>query len=148
MHEAIRAALAAATLYTDDREYCLIHLPARAILPAAAVLAESAESFSALIVDKDEVTLVLSAERLEDFSDRLPGHEATCGYHLLTFDLPLEHNLIGFLSVVSRELAAAGVSIMALSAYERDHLLIPDAQLETAIIALNALKDSAATPGT
>lgn len=140
MDERIRTALAAATLYTDGVAYRLLHLPARAILPAAATLAEAATAFSAIIVDKDEVTLVLREDLLADFAARLPEHKASDAYRLLTFDLPLDHGLIGFMSVVSSSLAAAGVSLMAFSAYERDHLLIPMAQFETALTALEALQ--------
>jgi hypothetical protein len=40
--------------------------------------------------------------------------------------------LIGFMALVSRFLAEAGVSILALSAFERDHILVPAAQFQTA----------------
>jgi hypothetical protein len=140
MNDNVRSALAQARLYTDGELYCLIHLPACAITPAAAVLAESAEAFSAIIVDKDEVTLVLREKSLETFAHRIPGHQAQRGYRLLTFDLPLELNLVGFMSEVSTCLAEAQVPIMVLSAYQRDHLLIPAAHFETARQALAQLQ--------
>lgn len=146
MHETLRHALRHAALYSDGRNYCLVHLPPRAITAAAAVLAENGEPFSAIIVDKDEVTLVLEAASLEDFARRLPDYQAACNYRLLTFDLPLEHTLVGFLSAVSACLAQQGIPIMALSAYQRDHLLIPGAHFDRAIAAIRALQSEAGQP--
>ena len=144
MPDSVRQALAAARLYTDDQEYCLVHLPARAITPAAALLAEIAAPFSAIIVDKDEVTLVLNALDFAEVAPRLRDHRVQPGYRLLTFDLPLDLGLIGFMSVVSQALAAQSIPLMAFSAFERDHLLIPAQHFEAARQVLEALRASAA----
>jgi hypothetical protein len=132
------AALAQAQLYTDDTHYSLIHLPAPAITPAAVVLAEIGLAFSALIVDKDEVTLVLPADDWADFQHRLPDHRVEGPYRLITFDLSLDLNLLGFMALVSRLLAEAQVPIMAFSAFERDHLLIAAEHFQVAWDALRA----------
>ncbi|MBI5961422.1 MAG: ACT domain-containing protein [Chloroflexi bacterium] len=135
--DAATTAFLQAKLYTDDVSYCLIHLPAPAITPAAVVLAEIGMSFSALIVDKDEVTLLLPFDDWKDFQHRLPGHQEQGPYRLITFDLPLDLNLLGFMALVSRILADAQVPILALSAFERDHLLIPADRFQTAWDALS-----------
>lgn len=140
MNDTAHRALAQARLYTDGQLYCLVHLPARAITPAAAVLAEISASFSALLADKDEVTLVLPEDHFADYAHRLPEHRAQGGYRLITFDLPLDHALVGFLSRVSAALAEAQVPIMALSAYERDHLLVPDTHFTRAMQTLRDLQ--------
>ena len=131
-------ALAQAPLYSDDVLYTVVHLPAAAITAGAGVLAETGTPFSALIVDKDEVTLVLPQDAWQELAHRLPDHRTAEGYRLITFDLPLDPTLIGFLALVSRILAEAGVSILALSAFERDHILVPGAQFQTAWDALRA----------
>jgi len=141
-----RQALASAVLYVDGLDYALIHLPAPAITAAAGVLAEIGEPFSALIVDKDEVTLVLPDEDWQDFKARLPDHHAAGPFRLITFDLPLALDLVGFLALVSRALADAGVTVLAFSAFERDHLLVPASQLEQAIAALRETQAHAAQP--
>jgi hypothetical protein len=132
------AALSQATLYTDEVLYTLVHLPAPAITAGAGVLAEVGAPFSALIVDKDEVTLVLPQETWPEFARRLPDHRTADGYRLITFDLSLDLALIGFMALVGRILAEAGVSILALSAFERDHILVPAAQFQAAWDALRA----------
>ncbi len=141
MPQTVQQALAAARLYTDDQTYRLVKLPPQAVTAAAGVLAEVGEPFAALMVDKDEVTLVLTSADLEDFGRRLPGHtSSTTAYRLITFDVVLEPTLIGFMARISAALASAGVSIMAFAAFSRDHLLIPADQFETAWNALKKLQ--------
>lgn len=139
-------ALASAALYVDEADYALIHLPAPAITAAAGVLAEIGEPFSALVVDKDEVTLVLPEEDWQGFKARLPDHRAAGPFRLITFDLPLALDLVGFLALVSRALADASVTVLAFSAFERDHLLVPANQFEQAVAALREAQARAAQP--
>ncbi|MBN2302874.1 MAG: ACT domain-containing protein [Anaerolineae bacterium] len=134
-----------ATLYSDDALYILAHLPPQAITAAAGVLAEIGTPFSALIADKDEITLLLPQEYWDEFAGRLPDHRASGDYRLITFDLPLEPDLIGFLVLVSQILADAGVSILALSSFERDHILVSAAQFQTAWDALRAAQTGLAS---
>jgi hypothetical protein len=134
--------LAKAPLVTDETLYRLIHLPAQAITAGAGVLAEIGTPFSALIVDQDEVTLIVAEDEWEPFAARLPEHRvAAILYRLITFDLPLDLQLIGFMALVSRILAEAGVSILALSAFERDHVLVPAGQFQAAWDALRAAQN-------
>lgn len=137
-------ALAQAKLYTDEVVYSLIHLPPNGILAAAGVLAEIGEPFGALIVDKDEVTLVIPADAVEEFARRLRDHRVgEFPYRLITFDLPLEPTLTGFMARIADALAAAGVPILPLAAFSRDHLLVPAEQFALAWETLQRLQRSA-----
>jgi hypothetical protein len=122
-----------ATLYTDEALYVLVHLPAPAITVGAAVLAELGTAFSALVVDKDEVTLLLPQDGWDEFASRLPDHRvADMVFRLITFDLPLELTLVGFMALISQILAEAGISVLAISAFERDHVFVPADQFDKA----------------
>lgn len=137
-------ALKTATLTTDDKLYLVVHLPAPALVAGAGVLAEIAEAFSALIADKDEVTLIVPADKWEFFLHRLPDHTLmTDSYRLITFDLELPPDLLGFMALVAQILADAGVSILPLAAYHRDHVLVTEAQFQTAWDALRAAQNRA-----
>lgn len=141
MAQTVEQVLAKATLFSDGELYKLVHLPPNAITAAAAVLAEIGEPFSALIVDKDEVTLVLSKADLEEYARRLPDHKASADdYRLITFDVELEPTLTGFMARVSQVLAEAKVVIMPFAAFNRDHLLVPAHQFEQAMKALRGLQ--------
>jgi uncharacterized protein len=141
MPQTVEQVIDRATLFTDNRDYVILHLPAGAITAAAGVIAEIGEAFCALIVDKDEVSLIIPADALSDFAARLPGHVASQKFfRLITFDIELDMDLAGFIARVSTMLAEAGVPILPLAAYTRDHILVPANQVEIAMTALERLK--------
>lgn len=140
MAQTVEQALQQAKLYTDNIAYSLIHLPPNGIMAAAGVLAQVGEPFGALIADKDEVTLVVPADMVDEFSNRL--REKRVGesdYRLITFDLELEPTLTGFMARVAAALAAANVPILPFAAFSRDHLLIPAEKFDAAWDALKKL---------
>lgn len=113
-----------AELYTDDIEYLMVSLPARAITLAAAVLAEINDPFGCLIADKDEVTLFIPAECLEDYRDRLRHAHYSKPMRLVTFDIQLPPTLTGFMAFIADLLAQAEIPIIPIGAFHRDHLLV------------------------
>jgi hypothetical protein len=141
MTQTVEQILAAAKLYSDEKDYIIVQLPAAAITAAAGIIAEISEPFCALIVDKDEVTLVVPHEAWEDFSKRLPNHKVTDKlYKLITFDIALEMSLVGFMARISQALSEVNVSILTFAAFMRDHLLVPADQFDIALAALEKLK--------
>jgi len=137
-----KQALQQATLYTDDTPYLMIGLHPRAITAAAGVLAEVGEPFSTLIVDKDEVTLIISSDAYQEFEKRLPDARLSEPMRLLTFDLVLPMELTGFMALVSNLLAEGEIPIIPLGAFERDHLLIAEAHFPKAMEILEKAKDA------
>jgi hypothetical protein len=143
MNQAVIQALQKATLYSDGVDYSVIKLPARAITVSAGVVAEIGEAFCALIVDKDEVSLIIPRDAIEDFEHRLQGRTiAPSSYRLITFDLELDFNLFGFMATVSEALAKAEVSILPIAAFSRDHILVPSQQLDIALATLQKLQST------
>ncbi len=141
MAQTAAQALQQGKFITDDTLYSLIHLPPNAITAAAGVLAQLSEPFSTLIVDKDEVTLIIPADAVEDFAARLLDHRlGDTDYRLITFDLELEPTLTGFMAAIAAALAQAGVPILPLSAFSRDHLLVPADGFDAAWQALQQLQ--------
>ena len=49
---------------------------------------------------------------------------------MISFDLDLPDDLVGFLAVASRALAEAGVPILAICGYTKDHILVREEHLE------------------
>jgi hypothetical protein len=135
-------AFSQAALYTDGIDYRLVHLPPGELPAAAALLAEVGSPFCALIADKDEITLLLAQPIWERVAARFPDHRVAAPYRLITFDLPLDFELIGFMALASAILAEARVSILAISAFERDHIFVPAASFQTAWDALKTAQAS------
>jgi hypothetical protein len=136
-----KSAVQAMQLHTDGESYRFIRLPNGRATAAAGVLAETADPFLALMVDKDEITLVLPESVVNDYAKRLGEYTLSdSAYRLITFDIELNHDLIGFTALVSAVLAEAGVPIMPLAAFSRDHILVPADHFQTAWNALEKLK--------
>ena len=143
MNKAVQQALQKAQLFSDGIDYSVIKLPARAITVAAGVVAEIGEAFCALIVDKDEVSLIIPVEAVSDFANRLKDHRASpTSYRLITFDLELDFTIFGFMAEVSKVLAEAEVPILPIAAFSRDHILVPTNQFDIAIKALQKLQST------
>jgi hypothetical protein len=141
MAQSIQEALNAAGLYSDDSLYRFVSLPPNAIVMAASVVAEVANPFTVLLVDKDEVTLMIEEEDYEEYKKRFLGHKVSeTRYRLITLDVELEATLIGFMATISTALAAAQITIMPFAAFSRDHLFIPENDFDKAIAVLEGLK--------
>jgi hypothetical protein len=141
MAQTIQEALNAAVLYSDEYFYRFISLPANAILVAATVVAETANPFTALLVDKDEVTLMLEEEDYEEYKKRFLGHKlGETRYRLITFDVELEPTLVGFMAKISAALADAQITMMPFAAFSRDHLFVQEQDFEKAMAVLEGLK--------
>ena len=142
MSNIVQDALTKAQFKTDEAIYRIISLPANAITLAAAILAEIGEAFSAILVDQDEVTLIIDEEAFEEYRHRLLGHVAGPEqWALITVDVVLEHDLVGFMAVLSAALAQKKIPIFCFGAFKRDHLLVPLQQREEALETLQSLQN-------
>lgn len=140
MNAAVQQALANLSLQTDERIYRFIRMPAAAVPAAAGMLAQIRDPFLALIVDPREITLVVADDELEDFRSRLRDAEISGPFRLITFDVDFGLDVVGFAALFTRTLAEAGVPIMPLASYHRDHVLVPAEHFHTAWEALLRLR--------
>lgn len=142
MTQSAEQILGAAELYSDDAEYRILRLPANAITLGAGVVAEANLPFSALIADKDELTLLLPEAACQAFSRRLRYAQVSeQSYRLITFEAELEPTLVGFIAQVSAALAAARIPILSFAAFSRDHIFVPAEDFQRALDALRALQE-------
>jgi hypothetical protein len=143
MTQTMKQILKQATFYSDGQGYAFVKLPATAITAAAGLLASIAEPFCALVVDKDEVSLMIPAEAWVDFGKRFVDAELSVqSYRLITMDVILQPDLVGFMAFLSEALAHEGVSILPFAAYSRDHIFVQANQFELALAALETLRSS------
>lgn len=88
--------------------------------------------------DKREVTLLLDETDFGTLRHAVRDARIERGFRLLTFDIQLDFNVVGFLAEVSRILAEAKIPIVALSAFSRDHLLIKQTDLAQTLKVLSS----------
>lgn len=89
-----------------------------------------------LLRDEHEVTLLLDETDWRTVRHALRDARVEGNFRLLTFDIKLDWNVVGFVARVTEILADAGISCGALSAFSRDHLLIKQDDLGTALRVL------------
>ncbi len=116
------------TLAVLPERLAICRLAADAPLPGWLVRAR----FWSLTRTDEELSIVLPEEMVE------AGWQAEAGYRALQVLGPLDLSLIGVLASLAVPLAAAGVSIFALSTYDTDYVLVKEGDLEKAEQALLA----------
>lgn len=131
-----RALLARTPLIVRKGPFALASWPPA---QASAVSAAALRSNSDVVLwmrDEREVTALLRESAL---SSAPPPRNSQRGWVLLTLDLPMEWDVTGVLAAVSGALAGAGIPIGAVTAYARDHVLVPADRLDAALAALAGL---------
>jgi hypothetical protein len=111
-------------------EYAVTRLAADAPLPAG--LLDLTDVLVSVTRTPDELSIIAPS------SFALPADNAEKGWRLLTVRGPLEFTLTGIMAALAGELAAAGVSLFAVSTYDTDHLLVKHTDLGRAVLALRA----------
>jgi len=109
--------------------------PAQASAVSAAAL-RSPSDVALWMRDDREVTALLRESAL---AGAPPPRGCQRGWALVTLDQTMEWDLSGVLAAVSGALAAAGLPIGAVTAFARDHVLVPVDRLEAALAALSGL---------
>lgn len=139
------SAMARTRLFTDAQRYVV-----RSIVPLHGMgmhvlLEQLAAPFSAYLCDKDEATLVLSETAWEQVRPAVQVLDTLPPYRLITCDVMLDFGLVGYFATLTAVLADAGVSILAFSAFSRDHIFVAAADFDRAWGALQAFIGSCQT---
>ena len=95
--------------------------------------------FMQLIVEPDMLTLVLPESDWRSIRPAFPNARVQAPFRVISFDLDLPDDLVGFLAVASRALAAARVPILAICGYSKDHILVREEHLDRALASLESL---------
>ncbi len=89
-----------------------------------------------ILRDAHEVTLLLDETDWRAMRHAARDARVEGGFRLVTFNQKLDWNVVGYLARVTEILARVGISVGALSAFSRDHLLIKQDDLGKALRAL------------
>jgi hypothetical protein len=116
------------TLFLLPETFAVCRLPAGAALPAWAI----AGSLYAVTRTAEELSIVCAQAQVPD------GVTCQPGWRCLQVAGPLDFAMTGVLASLAGPLAAAGVSIFAISTYDTDYLLLPGDGLAQAVTALRS----------
>ena len=137
MNERARALWARTRIHVWPEVYVLASLPPARSPEAAALVSRAGDAFAALVREREEVSLTVP-EPLRADIERLATHVAG-PYRVLTFDLELDLDVIGYMAPALERLADAGVSIVPQCGFRTDHLLVFDRDLAAAVRVLEEL---------
>jgi hypothetical protein len=100
------------------------------------LLAGVTAPFMQLIAEPDVLTLLVPQSDWRVLRPAFPHARVQAPFRVISFDLDLPSDLVGFLALASRALADAGVPILAVCGYAKDHILVREEHLERALAAL------------
>jgi hypothetical protein len=146
MAKTVQEALMGGELFSDNLRYSFLKLPISSIRKASIIFetCSTAKAFRGLLVDKDEISMMIPQQELNEHMNVLDqdgGWEVgSCAYRLITFDVVMDPNLIGFMYSVTKVLAAEKISVLPFAAYSRDHIFVQEKDYEAAKAALERLK--------
>ena len=138
-NEQLSAILAQISWYTRPERLVVAGLEPRERLLALRLLPGVTGAFWQLIVEPDMVTLVAAEAEWRAISHAFPHARVARPYRAISFDLDLPDGLVGFMAAISGVLAAAGVPLLAVCGYARDHLLVREEHLDAALQAIDEL---------
>ncbi|MDX2030826.1 MAG: ACT domain-containing protein [Blastocatellia bacterium] len=93
------------------------------------------EGFVQMTRDKAEITLILAEDLWRELAPRFPGAVAEGRRRLIRFDTVLDFSVVGFIAEVSAAMAEADISILSLSTYRTDAILVHESRVDDALAA-------------
>lgn len=91
--------------------------------------------------DNREITLLLDETDFTTIKHAFRDAKTEGNFRLLTFDIELSFNVVGFMAAITKILAESEISIVSLSAFSRDHILIKQTDLAKALKSLRNFVD-------
>jgi uncharacterized protein len=110
-------------------DYAIARMPSGSTAPAE-LFAAAGTALVSITSTPDEVSVVCPTAVAP------PADTLNSGWRLLTVRGPLEFTLTGIMASLAGALAAAGVSLFAVSTFDTDHILVRGEDLQRAIVAL------------
>jgi hypothetical protein len=129
------------SLYLPETRYVVASLPLEHYGEAVDCL-RNAEGFVSLTRDKEEITLVVAEDIWSKLAPRFPGAVAQERRRLIRFDTVLDFSVVGFIAEISHALAEADISILSISTYRTDAVLVHESRFDDAV---NAIKQALVT---
>ena len=138
-NEQLCAVLARVRWHVRPERFVVAGLEPRERLLALRLLLGVVGSFWQFVVEPDTLTLIVAENEWRAMSPGFSHARIVRHYRVISFDLDLPAELVGFMAAISGALADAGVPLLAVCGYTKDHLLVREEHLEAALGALEAL---------
>lgn len=111
------------TLTVLEKNYAICKLPPTAVIPDWAHQGE----FYSVTKTADELSIVCSQEYVGDIKD------IDKGWRIFKIEGKLDFSLLGIIASLSSVLAKEGVSVLVISTFDTDYILVKEDNLEKSI---------------
>jgi uncharacterized protein len=138
-NQQLRAILGQISWRARSEHFVVAGLAPRERLLALRLLPGVTGAFWQLVVEPDMITVVLAEAEWRVISQAFPHARVERRYRAISFEIDLLDGLVGFMAAVSGALASAGVPLLAICGYAKDHLLVREEYLDAALAAIEAL---------
>lgn len=92
----------------------------------------------AVIKDNNEITVIINQSKIDDNSSE-DMIKIEKDWKLITFDMELPFEVVGFLAKIAGALAEKSISVFVISSYSTDHILVKEKSLGKALEQLKEL---------
>ncbi|WP_299209222.1 ACT domain-containing protein [uncultured Tateyamaria sp.] len=125
--------------------YCMVSFDPKDRASALNLVAKAApfDHYFSIICDQHEVAVILPDTIWNDWDASVICRNSHGPFACLTFDIPLDVEVAGYLQPAVNCLADAGISIVPQCALIYDHVLVNERDLDAAICALTELRQKA-----
>src|SRR4029453_10681419 len=128
-------------LHLPENRYVVASLPCGHYQATLSALADL-EGFVSIVRDRDEITLILDEDVWKRLAPGFPDAQVQGARRMIFFDTVLDFSVVGFIAEISRALAEADISILSISTYRTDPVLVHESRVDGAV---NAIKQALVT---
>jgi uncharacterized protein len=125
--------------HARPERFVVAGLAPRERLLAMQLLRSATGPFVQFTVEPDMLTLIVAEADWRILSPAFPRARVERPLRVISFDVDLPADLKGFLAAITGALATAGVPLLAICGYTKDHVLVREEHLDAAMQAVAAL---------
>ena len=138
-HADVRKLLAKTKLVIMPEDYYLVRLPVDPKPIPGEWYRPATTRFAVFIREPHEITLVVPRRKWLRMQNIFERFEVSGPMKVITFDIELSLEVYGYIAAISRPLADAGISVLPMSSFHRDHILVSKKDLPRAVRLLRQL---------
>lgn len=135
-NQQLRTILGQMSWRARPEQFVVVGLAPRELPLALRLLPGVNGAFWQLVTEPDMITLVLAEAEWRVMNQAFPHARVERHYRVISFESDLPDGLVGFMAAVSGALAGAGVPLLAICGYAKDHLLVRAEFLDVAMAAI------------
>lgn len=132
----LRELFARTKLVVLPEDYYMVRLPVDAKPLPGEWYRPATTRFATFIRDSEEITLVVPRRKWLRMHSLFETFELSKPMKVVTFDVKLALNVYGYIAAVGAVLADARISILPMSSFNRDHIVIAKEDLPRAVKVL------------